>query len=217
MLSHFPNPFSLRLPPLAVNKFDYLVLFVMAVIVIIGIYQFYFWCQRNKIRESLNLECFVDRWFPYYPAWVWIYSGLYYPIIVLMVLTFKDMRHFCYTVFSFFILLLCQMFFFVFLPVETPEEWRNLAKGKQSVSNRFLRFVHSFDAPSNCFPSMHVSVAMLTAMHLTTNIPDAGWWFFLYPLMISISALYTKQHYFLDLIPGALLGWGIFRLFLLMY
>jgi membrane-associated phospholipid phosphatase len=55
---------------------------------------------------------------------------------------------------------------------------------------------------------MHVSVAMLTAMHIA---PHAGPAAFAFPVLIALSCIFTKQHYVLDLLAGALLGWGTYR------
>jgi membrane-associated phospholipid phosphatase len=198
------------------NKFDYLVMAVMAVLVIVGIYQFYFWTQRNHYRKPIGLHTPIDNLFTLKPMWIWVYSGIYYPIIVFMIFSFQDMRHFNYTVFSFFILLIFQMLFFVFMPVQTPIEWREAVVG-DGVTQRFMRYVQKLDKTSNCFPSMHMSVSNLTALHLQMNYPEFGNAVFVFPVLIALSALYTKQHFFLDLIPGALLGWGVFKIFEVIY
>lgn len=195
---------------------DYFIVLIMSVVLIVGTYQFYFWCQRQGIRPRKGLLTFVDRWFGYHPAWIWIYSGLYYPVIVFTTLSLNDMRHFAYTAFSYFILLALQMTFFLLFPVESPLEWRRLVKGN-SLSEKFLRFVMKIDDDSNCFPSMHVSVATLTSLHLLVNRPWLGLWVFSFPMLIALSALYTKRHYFMDIIPGALLGWGVFEIYRLVY
>jgi membrane-associated phospholipid phosphatase len=101
------------------------------------------------------------------------------------------------------------MAFFLFFPVETPARWRDLNRGV-SVSERFLNFVRRFDSPSNCFPSMHVSVAMLTAFHAQAQL---GPLVFLFPALIAVSCVYTKQHYLIDLPAGAGLGWMAFCVF----
>lgn len=195
---------------------DYFIVFIMTIVLIVGVYQFYFWCQRRFIKPRRELLTFIDSWFVYKPQWIWIYSGLYYPVIILTTLTLSDFRHFAYTAFSFFILLTSQMFFFILYPVETPIEWRKLVSDK-TLSEKFLKFVMKFDADSNCFPSMHVSVAMLTAMHLLSNKSEVGVWVFLFPLLIALSSLYTKRHYFVDIIAGAFLGYGIFEIHKLIY
>ena len=198
------------------NSLDYVVLFVMAILVIIGINQFYFWCQRNNRRAPVEIKSFVDDWFTLKPMWIWIYSGIYYPVIVFMIFSFRDMRHFNYTCMSFFVLLIVQMLFFVFFPVKTPDSWRNLVPGN-SITHRFMRYVQSLDQSNNCFPSMHISVSTLTAMHLQMNIGGVGNWIYLFPVLIGFSAMYTKQHYFLDLAPGAVVGYGAFKVFEMMY
>ena len=110
---------------------------------------------------------------------------------------------------SFFVLLAGQMVFFLFFPVETPPHWRKYNRG-QSLSERFLAFVHRFDAPNNCFPSMHVSVATLTAFHAAASLGNAA---FAFPVLIAASCAFTKQHYLLDLPAGAALGWGAYCVF----
>ena len=99
------------------------------------------------------------------------------------------------------------MVFFRYYPVETPPEWRDFGESN-TLSVRFMKFVQSYDDNTNCFPSMHVSVATLVALHMWTNVGDmVGYWPFLFPVLIAFSALWTKQHYLVDVIAGAPLGW----------
>ena len=144
---------------------DRLIQLVISVFLIVGVYQFYFWCQRNQVTQPREFRLPLDDRIPYRPRWVWIYSFLYYPIIVAINWTVTSPRHFLYVAISFMLLLGFQMVFFVLLPVATPAEWRTCVTGK-GRSERFLAFVQSFDARSNSFPSMHTSVATLTALHL---------------------------------------------------
>jgi len=195
---------------------DLIVYLSMCMFLIVGVYQFYFWTQNHPIKKSRSLECKLDDYFSLKPKWVWIYSGLYYPLIILVVATVENMREFNYMAMSYFVLLFMQMFFFLVFPVETPKKWRDMVKG-DSKSEKMLRRVQSFDKSSNCFPSMHVSVAMLSAMHFITSSYNLGLWPLLFPFTIGLSALYTKQHFIADLLPGALLGWIAFQIHLLMY
>ncbi len=108
---------------------------------------------------------------------------------------------------SYILLLGLQMGFFVLFPVTTPEGWRSYNRGR-TLSERFLAVVQRFDARSNSFPSMHTSVAMLTALHLH---PHLGAPAFAFPVLIALSCLFTKQHYLVDLPAGAGLGWLTFH------
>ena len=191
------------------NPIDYGIHLVMTVFLIFGVYQFYFWCQRHAVVACRRFSAPLDERIPYWPAWSWIYSFLYYPAIVYLNWTVTSARPFNHVAMSFFLLLAGQMAFFVFFPVETPPHWRAINRGR-TLSERFLLFVRRFDAPSNCFPSMHVSVAMLTALHAHASL---GPLVFLFPALIALSCVFTKQHYLLDLPAGAALGWGAFQVF----
>lgn len=188
---------------------DVIIQLVLSAILIIGIYQFYFWCQRNQFTSPRQLKLGIDDWIPYRPRWVWIYSCLYYPVIVYINFIIPSARDFLYMATSFLVLLALQMLFFLFFPVATPENWRTISKG-HGLSQRFLNFVRRFDASSNCFPSMHTSVATLTAMHLQ---PALGPWVYGFPVLIGLSCVFTKQHYIVDLPAGAFLGWVAFQVF----
>ena len=192
---------------------DYGINLVLSVILIVGVYQFYFWCQRNHLATPRELKLQIDERIPYWPSWVWIYSCIYYPLILYLNFVLESPHQFTHTAMSYVLLLSLQMVFFLVFPVTTPERWRayNL---RRTLSERFLALVQRFDARSNSFPSMHMSVATLTALHLQ---PHLGAPAFAFPALIAPSCLFTKQHYLLDLPAGAALGWVVYQLFTLIY
>ncbi|MDR2837341.1 MAG: phosphatase PAP2 family protein [Azonexus sp.] len=181
---------------------DYLINIILSAILIVGAYQFYFFTQRHPIKKARFFDSPIDEKLPFWPIWAWVYSFLYYPAILYLNWIATDARHFTLMAFSFILLLFMQMAFFYIYPVQTPEHWRAINTGR-SAAEKFLLFVQKFDAPSNCFPSMHVSVATLTALHAQAAL---GPWVFAFPLLIAISCIFTKQHYLIDLPFGALLG-----------
>ncbi len=61
---------------------DYLINLTLSVILIVGAYQFYFWCQRNHLSAPRELGSRIDERIPYWPSWVWIYSCIYNPLIL---------------------------------------------------------------------------------------------------------------------------------------
>ena len=190
---------------------DYVIHLTLSVFLIVGVYQFYFWCQRHQLAEPRELKLPIDEWIPYRPNWVWIYSFLYYPVILYINWVVESPGQFTHIAVSYMLLLGLQMAFFVAFPVVTPASWR-ANNGRRNYSERFLAFVQKFDASSNSFPSMHVSVAMLTAFHL---YPRVGPWAAAFPALIALSCLFTKQHYLIDIPAGAALGWFTFKLFAL--
>jgi membrane-associated phospholipid phosphatase len=206
-------------PGLSMSALEHVIHLLMAIILIVGGYQFYFLVQRRHLGEPIEFPSKIDDRIPFRPEWVWIYSGLYYPVILVLVFTIKTFAQFSYTVFSFITLLIMQLAAFFFFPVKIPQHWREYDRD-QSLSARFLGLVHSYDGLPNSIPSMHVSVSTLAAFHLQQNLlAETGMYSllaFLFPLLIAISALFTKQHYIVDLAPGAFLGYVNFEIYLLL-
>lgn len=190
---------------------DYLVNLILSGVMIIGAYQFYFYTQRHPLRKEIVWNYPIDEKIPFRPRWSWVYSFLYYPAILYLNLIATNHRHFNMMAFSFLMLLFMQMLFFWLFPVSTPPHWRSINTGK-TPSEWFLKFVQKFDQASNCFPSMHVSVATLTALHA---LPSLGVVAFLFPILIALSCVFTKQHYLIDLPAGAALGGFAYWLYLL--
>lgn len=188
---------------------DYIIHLILSGIIIVGVYQFYFFTQRHMLREAREFSSSIDEKIPFWPGWSWVYSFLYYPAILYINWIVTDEHHFIIIIFSYIILLAMQMTFFSLFPVSTPEHWRTINTGK-SWSEKFLLFVQKFDDSSNCFPSMHVSVATLTAL---LALGTLGPWVFLFPILIACSCTFTKQHYLLDLPAGAALGWVAYEIY----
>ena len=190
---------------------DYVIQLTLSVVLIVGAHQFYFWCQRNALTEARELRLPVDDLIPYYPSWVWIYTVLYYPVILYTNVVIASPREFTHLAMSYLVLLACQMACFLVFPVETPKHWRPV-QSPRSRSERFLLYVQKLAARSNRFPSMHVSVATLTALHL---LPTIGPWAWVFPLLIGLSCVFTKQHYVIDVPAGVGLGALVRRVYTL--
>jgi membrane-associated phospholipid phosphatase len=189
---------------------DYAVCLISAIVMIVGGYQFYFYVQRHHFREPRQFDTRYDDLIPFWPSWVWVYSGLYYPVILVLVFAQPSYESFSKTAFSFLVLLAMQFTVFFFFPVRIPGHWRDY-DARRSWSHRMLAFVHHFDKLVNSIPSMHMSVATLTAMHLHAAFALALGPYvplvYLFPVLIAFSAVFTKQHYLVDLLPGAAFGW----------
>jgi membrane-associated phospholipid phosphatase len=184
------------------SALDVAVNLVLSVVLIVGAYQFYFFTQRHRVRPTRTFRFPLDERIPFVPGWSWVYSFLYYPAILYLNLIATSPSQFTRMAFSFIVLLAMQVVCFALYPVATPAHWRDQAPAG-SASVRFLKFVRHFDGPTNCFPSMHVSVATLTALHASSTLGPGAWAF---PMLIALSCLLTKQHYLIDLPFGALLG-----------
>lgn len=59
------------------------------------------------------------------------------------------------------------------------------------------------------FPSTHAVLAFAFAYILSREEPRFAKWFYLLAVFISLSRIYLGVHYPLDIIGGALVGWGV--------
>jgi hypothetical protein len=69
----------------------------------------------------------MDDKIPYRPRWVWVYSFLYYPVIVAINWSVTSPRHFLYVALSYMLLLVLQMMFFTLMP------WQRRWNGERST------------------------------------------------------------------------------------
>ena len=191
----FDSPLSLE---------EYVVFTTLIAIIVTGCYQLFFWVQRNNYY--FKTRCFVspwDKYIPFWPSWVWIYSFLYYIAIGFVVASIQSIAEGVYLVFGAILLLLAQVFFFFFFPSTVPPEYRQY--DGNNFSTRYLKFVQGKDNGRNCMPSMHCSIAMYVSLVLYPAIGNASWVFI---GLISISCLLVKQHQMADILPGIALGWA---------
>lgn len=194
---------------------DWVAALSIAALLILGGYQIYFLPQRYRLRSPISLMTSLDRRIPFRPKWVWVYSGLYYPFIISIIATLDDFRHYAFTAMSFIVLLLAQLIIAFLWPVRTPDSWRDY-DSNNSASEKFLALVHSYDEGGNCFPSMHVAVATLAALHILFNLggtlPIISAVVVLATVLIFVSTTFTKQHFLADLPAGFCLAvvvyWG---------
>jgi membrane-associated phospholipid phosphatase len=95
----------------------------------------------------------------------------------------------------------CGSFFLIF-PTAYPRP------PYPSVQNWLVSFgmnlVGKGDSPNNCFPSLHISYALVNWWWMRKLLPKYGLLFFCWALAIMITTLTTKQHYFVDVIGGTL-------------
>jgi membrane-associated phospholipid phosphatase len=192
--------------------FDFFLLLAITIVLIIGGYQFYFWAQRQNWFPARRLETRFDSMITYDPRWVWVYSGLYYPMIVLAAFSMPSYEAYAYSIGAFLLLLFIQCLFFLFIPFEIPPEWRTkwIGPWEGTISQKFLNVVWSYDKLRNSMPSMHVSVAMMVDLTIGLHWPAFTIFGLAFPILIAISAVKTKQHYVVDVIPGAVLGASVF-------
>jgi membrane-associated phospholipid phosphatase len=96
--------------------------------------------------------------------------------------------------------------FFVLLPVQGPP--RDFAIDGNSAFSFLISVVHAVDTRYNAFPSLHVANPWMVALFSWRERgPGARSFLFIFiASLISISTLFVKQHYALDVLGGMALA-----------
>jgi membrane-associated phospholipid phosphatase len=165
------------------------------------------------VREPVLVPALeVDRLIPFNPEWIWIYFFTYFfalsPVFFLEVKKIGPRYGRPFVTISIF----SAIVFFLFpttidrslYPFNANENWSTWA----------LAILRGIDQPTNCVPSLHVSLSFLAAITWSNEFKGfkkiLPWLIF---LAISFSTMATKQHYFWDVLTGAFVGLIAFLLF----
>lgn len=92
------------------------------------------------------------------------------------------------------------------LPVAFPRAHYPVPAELASAPAYAMELLRSYDAPTSCMPSLHVSAAVLAALLIQRDRPRAFPWLLGWAALIALSTLTTKQHYLLDVVAGLLLA-----------
>ena len=77
----------------ALTFYEYLVFTSLLTVVVLGVYQVFFWVQRNNyFFETKCLKIKLDDYIPFWPGWIWIYSFLYYVLIGYVLISIKSIE-----------------------------------------------------------------------------------------------------------------------------
>ena len=155
-------------------------------------------------------EVFLDRVIPLDPLWAPVYASLFL-LVILPVFVVHQREHVRRTINAYLMVWLVGYAFFLAYPTLTPRPPRLADEG---FFPWMLRAIYSTDVEYNCFPSLHVAQSFLSALtcyrvHRGVGI-GAGIW----ATLVSLSTLFTKQHYVLDVLAGACLAYVSYAIFL---
>lgn len=178
---------------------DYYIMCLLLIFLVTGGYQLYFWSQKAYIGQVSEIqETWLDTIIPKWIPAVYVYNFLYYIGFGLVVVSFTSYAQFVHAIVAGIGLLLTHVILFVLFPTKLPDTSRS-----QDTPNKYLQLTQKYDSLHNAFPSAHVSISILVYF-LVRGV--FGEWALLFPILITLSCLLTKQHYVIDCLGGALLG-----------
>lgn len=165
----------------------------------------YLMIERWEAAEHLTFHQLytpLDRWIPFRVGWVHIYVSLF----ALMITPFlwATNRSYYRRLFTAYAatLVVAYLIFLVFpTMIDRPD-----TQGMTGFNVYVYRLMIGVDAATNCFPSLHVGLSVLTALCLLPLHRLLGIAFVLWALGIAASTLFLDQHFVADVLAGAALA-----------
>ncbi len=136
---------------------------------------------------------------PFLP-WTFVIYVSEYLLVALAIILIQDFHHFnSFARQAFASLFIIGAAFFLFptiypRPFYPPQENALVAFA--------MNLIATADAPTNCFPSMHVAITAITVYALRHQSPAVWRLFVLWGAAIILTTLTTKQHYLIDILGG---------------
>lgn len=175
---------------------------------VFGIQSLY-WPLNQGLQDGMILDTRWDRWIPLWAVWIVPYSlacpawlggyawaalrmeeRLYRALMVASVLATA-------TAIATFALYPT----YVIRPRLVGDEW----------ATELMRMLYATDGAFNAFPSGHVYFTTIMTLFWIRWRPGQRWLWVAFWLVVSLSTLFTKQHYIPDVIGGAGLAWVSYR------
>lgn len=187
---------------------------LLSVLLAVAVYLF------NDVYALLNhgparmvLQTPIDRAIPLVPLFAIPYVSLdYYVYLTLVVFLLWRQRIFQRTAAA--MLLAWAVSYFVYFVAQTYVA-RPVLHGTDPLTD-LVRSVYASDAPYNAFPSLHVSISTIMAIHWWAADRRLGWIAAGWTALIVPSTLFMHQHYLADVGGGLLVAFAASRLAALM-
>ncbi len=178
---------------------------------VVSLVPLYFGVGAQTLGLGLHApEVALDRAVGLEPAWMLVYGSLLV-FLLLPVFVVRDGELFRRAMKTYLVTLSVAYVGFVFYPTAGPRPSDVPGDGFAAWC---LRLQYSLDWRYNCFPSLHVANSFVSALIAYRVNRTVGFLAVLWAALIGVSTLYTKQHYFVDVIAGTLLALMAYGLFL---
>lgn len=175
----------------------------LSMVILVSLVPIYLFIPNFAIGPVRAPEVALDRLVPLQPAWVLIYAPLYGFLILLAILVVRQEDQIRRTVRAYLTVWLTAYAFFILYPTVAPRPDEVAGSGFTAWA---LRSMYGADPPYNCFPSLHVAHSFVSALTVWRVHRGVGAFAIGAALLVGLSTLYTKQHWFLDVVAGIALA-----------
>lgn len=169
----------------------------------------YFLINHQTSGNVYSLGIFIDEATPFVPAFILIYITAFL-LVAMPYFLIKEKEYLRKVTLIYVLVLFFSYLIFLIFPVKML---------RPSVGGGFfagiVSLVYSIDKVNNCFPSLHVAMSFLAGI-ICFRYDRKYEWFLIWAVLVIVSTLFVKQHYFLDLVAGLAVGmvgyWGFVKL-----
>lgn len=184
----------------------------LPMVILVALVPFYIYIGELMPDRTLHMPALaLDRAIPLQPVWGIVYGVLYLFLILVPLFVVRDDAQIQRTLFAYLTVWITAYIFFFAYPTMAPRPAKVLGDGF-AVSG--LRFLYDSDPPYNCFPSLHVAHSFVSAIACLRVSRRIGMISLVFATLVGVSTLFTKQHYIVDVIAGALLAFVACAIFL---
>ena len=181
-------------------------------VLLVALVPFYIFIAAWIPKTALHAPAMqLDAAIPLQPAWAIVYGALYLFLIVLPVFIVRQPEHIRRTVLAYLMVWLTAFVCFFVYPTVAMRPVRVLGGDFGAWG---LRALYDMDPPYNCFPSIHVAHSFVSALTCWRVHRRLGIVATLCAALVGVSTLFTKQHYVVDVVAGALLAFVAYVIFL---
>ena len=163
----------------------------------------YFTASFWGVHKGVLLPAtYVDQSIPFLKWTLWFYV-LEYTMIPVAFILIRSEENFLDMVYALLTVIVISSAIFLLFPTLMP---RPEICGESFLDAAF-RLLHLLNPPTNCFPSMHVSLSVTVSVYMLRESKILGACSFIFAFLVIISTLTTKQHYFADILGGFAVSW----------
>lgn len=183
------------------------ILFIL--IILFFFIPYFFLDYFTSTKEANLIGIIVDEIIPFVPGFVFVYLSTYF-FWMMPYFLIENKKYFRKVVFVYLGVLFFSYLVFLIYPVQMV---RPTVRGEGFLEG-LVNWLYGVDGGGyNCFPSIHVAISFLGGM-ACFRYDKKYWWLLVWGGLIIISTLLVKQHYFLDVVGGLVVGavgYGIFN------
>lgn len=162
----------------------------------------------HNARRAVVLKWPIDDKLPFMPVFILPYCAWFVFIAAVffwLIFDRRQKRHIYRHTAAILIAMLISTIIFILYPTHVPRP----AVEENDFFSRLVLAIYSADEPYNCFPSLHVAVAVISGITLYRYGPKRIGFRVLTAILIfliALSTVLTKQHYTPDVIGGLILA-----------